>query len=172
VRGVVVLSKLVLVLARRSCHVKLADRHVATLLMLLLYKNVEANTFKQSGAAETATGLCSGLQGQQRRAPPLPRASRAVESLPQVADLVASGQRRIELICTDVDGTLMNSQNQLSPVVEQAVNAAAQAGVPVRLLASFAPASAPDCVHALRARFDPFGDAQAVPRCSWAETSC
>ncbi len=49
-----------------------------------------------------------------------------------VADLVAAGERRISLICTDVDGTLMNSQNQLTPGVEQALNAAHEAGVPVR----------------------------------------
>ncbi|GAB4813524.1 hypothetical protein N2152v2_000570 [Parachlorella kessleri] len=50
-----------------------------------------------------------------------------------VADLVAAGERRISLICTDVDGTLMNSQNQLTPGVEQALNAAHEAGVPVVL---------------------------------------
>lgn len=38
----------------------------------------------------------------------------------------------VQLIATDVDGTLLNSQQQLSPGVEAAVKQAAAAGVPVR----------------------------------------
>ncbi|GFH21813.1 haloacid dehalogenase-like hydrolase, partial [Haematococcus lacustris] len=37
----------------------------------------------------------------------------------------------IKLIVSDVDGTLLNSAQQLTPRVEQAVKAAAAAGVPV-----------------------------------------
>lgn len=38
----------------------------------------------------------------------------------------------ISIIASDVDGTLLNSQQQLTPGVEAAVRAAADAGVPVR----------------------------------------
>lgn len=58
-------------------------------------------------------------------------ASSAVQPASDVADQFASGERSVKLICTDVDGTLMNSRNQLSPAVEQALNSAHQAGVPV-----------------------------------------
>lgn len=72
------------------------------------------------------------LQAQHSRGCPAAATHAAgLESAP-AAEQVASGQRRIELICSDVDGTLMNSRNQLSPAVEEAVNAAAAAGVPVR----------------------------------------
>lgn len=37
----------------------------------------------------------------------------------------------ISVIASDVDGTLLNSQQQLTPGVEAAVRAAAEAGVPV-----------------------------------------
>jgi hypothetical protein len=37
----------------------------------------------------------------------------------------------VSIIATDVDGTLLNSQQQLTPGVEAAVRAAADAGVPV-----------------------------------------
>lgn len=37
----------------------------------------------------------------------------------------------IKLIATDVDGTLLNSQQELTPAVEQAIKKAADLGVPV-----------------------------------------
>jgi hypothetical protein len=40
----------------------------------------------------------------------------------------------INVIASDVDGTLLNSQQQLTPGVEAAVRAAANAGVPVSSL--------------------------------------
>ena len=39
---------------------------------------------------------------------------------------------RIKLIATDVDGTLLNSKQELTPAVEQAIKKAADLGVPVR----------------------------------------
>lgn len=50
--------------------------------------------------------------------------SRRVPSLHQLY-----AHRRIELIASDVDGTLLNSQQQLTVRVESAVNSAAEAGV-------------------------------------------
>jgi hypothetical protein len=41
-------------------------------------------------------------------------------------------QQHISIIASDVDGTLLNSQQQLTPGVEAAVKQAAEAGVPVR----------------------------------------
>eukprot|EP00199_Chlamydomonas_sp_CCMP681_P002924 CAMPEP_0119104166 /NCGR_PEP_ID=MMETSP1180-20130426/2445_1 /TAXON_ID=3052 ORGANISM="Chlamydomonas cf sp, Strain CCMP681" /NCGR_SAMPLE_ID=MMETSP1180 /ASSEMBLY_ACC=CAM_ASM_000741 /LENGTH=308 /DNA_ID=CAMNT_0007088847 /DNA_START=132 /DNA_END=1058 /DNA_ORIENTATION=- len=41
------------------------------------------------------------------------------------------GHPEIRLICTDVDGTLLNSQQKLTPPVEAAIKAAAAAGVPL-----------------------------------------
>jgi hypothetical protein len=41
-------------------------------------------------------------------------------------------QQQISIIASDVDGTLLNSQQQLTPGVEAAVKQAADAGVPVR----------------------------------------
>lgn len=41
-------------------------------------------------------------------------------------------QQHISIIASDVDGTLLNSQQQLTPAVEAAVKQAAAAGVPVR----------------------------------------
>lgn len=38
---------------------------------------------------------------------------------------------RIHLIATDVDGTLLNSKQELTPAVEQAIKKAADIGVPV-----------------------------------------
>lgn len=51
-----------------------------------------------------------------------------------VAPLPAVSKKHVDvqLIATDVDGTLLNSQQQLSPGVEAAVKQAAAAGVPVR----------------------------------------
>jgi ABC-type sugar transport system substrate-binding protein len=40
-------------------------------------------------------------------------------------------QQQISIIASDVDGTLLNSQQQLTPAVEAAVKQAAAAGVPV-----------------------------------------
>ena len=46
---------------------------------------------------------------------------------------MCSAQRpRIQLIATDVDGTLLNSKQELTPAVEQAIKKAADLGVPVR----------------------------------------
>lgn len=39
---------------------------------------------------------------------------------------------RIKLIATDVDGTLLNSKQELTPAVEQAIKKAADLGVPVQ----------------------------------------
>ena len=44
----------------------------------------------------------------------------------------ASAFPRISLIASDVDGTLLNSKQQLDHAVEQSVLQAAAAGVPVR----------------------------------------
>ena len=38
----------------------------------------------------------------------------------------------IKLVCLDVDGTLLNSQAELTPAVEEAIQAARQAGVQVK----------------------------------------
>jgi hypothetical protein len=43
-------------------------------------------------------------------------------------------QQQISIIASDVDGTLLNSQQQLTPAVEAAVQQAADAGVPVSWL--------------------------------------
>lgn len=46
--------------------------------------------------------------------------------------LVCSAKRpRIKLIATDVDGTLLNSKQELTPAVQQAIRKAAEHGVPV-----------------------------------------
>ncbi len=42
----------------------------------------------------------------------------------------------IRLIATDVDGTLLNSQQQLNPAVEDAVRQARALGVKVRIVCS------------------------------------
>ena len=39
----------------------------------------------------------------------------------------------IQLVCLDVDGTLLNSQSQLTPAVEEAIKACREAGVQVLL---------------------------------------
>lgn len=44
---------------------------------------------------------------------------------------VESGARRIELIVSDVDGTLLNPQQQLTPGTRAALQAAAGLGVPL-----------------------------------------
>ena len=49
-------------------------------------------------------------------------------------DIVCSAKRPpIKLIATDVDGTLLNSKQELTPAVEQAIKKAADLGVPVIL---------------------------------------
>ena len=49
-----------------------------------------------------------------------------------VAGIVCSDKRPpIKLIATDVDGTLLNSKQELTPAVEQAIKKAADLGVPV-----------------------------------------
>ena len=49
-----------------------------------------------------------------------------------VAVIVCSAERPpIKLIATDVDGTLLNSKQELTPAVEQAIKKAADLGVPV-----------------------------------------
>ncbi|KAL4433464.1 hypothetical protein ABPG77_010317 [Micractinium sp. CCAP 211/92] len=64
--------------------------------------------------------------GRQRRGgpPSSPALSRA-------ADAFASGEQRVELIVSDVDGTLLNRQQQLTPGTRAALAAAAECGVPV-----------------------------------------
>lgn len=64
--------------------------------------------------------------GQRRRGcPPCLRA------LSPAADAFASGERRVELIVSDVDGTLLNGQQQLTPGTRAALAAAAECGVPL-----------------------------------------
>ena len=48
-----------------------------------------------------------------------------------VTEEILSGSRKLELIISDVDGTLVNSKQQLTPGVRAAVAAAADAGVPL-----------------------------------------
>jgi ABC-type sugar transport system substrate-binding protein len=52
-------------------------------------------------------------------------------------------QQQISIIASDVDGTLLNAQQQLTPGVEAAVKQAAEAGVPVSMLAELG--SAGEC---------------------------
>lgn len=54
-------------------------------------------------------------------------------SNPCVADEFASGARRVELILSDVDGTLLDHSQTLTPGVKAAVEAASAAGVPLIL---------------------------------------
>lgn len=54
-----------------------------------------------------------------------------VRLLSPAAEDFAAGQRSVELICTDVDGTLLDARQRLTPGVQRAVQAAAAAGVPL-----------------------------------------
>jgi hydroxymethylpyrimidine pyrophosphatase-like HAD family hydrolase len=49
----------------------------------------------------------------------------------RVAEEFESQARSVELIISDVDGTLLNEQQQLTPGVQAAAVAAAAAGVPL-----------------------------------------
>jgi len=54
----------------------------------------------------------------------------------------AQALQDIKLICTDVDGTLLNSQQQLTEVVAQTIQRAyVELGIPVRSLPTFLPYS-------------------------------
>ena len=66
-----------------------------------------------------------------RRCSPAAAVPPAVASA--AAEEFASGQRKVELIVSDVDGTLLNPRQQLSPGNRRAVAAAAAAGVPLAL---------------------------------------
>lgn len=50
-----------------------------------------------------------------------------------VAEDFAAGRRQVELMFTDVDGTLLDPEQKLRPKVKAAVQAAAKAGVPLIL---------------------------------------
>lgn len=54
-------------------------------------------------------------------------------SLAQKKPLRCQAQPEIRLITSDVDGTLLDSQQRLSPKVEKAVQLSRSVGVPVRL---------------------------------------
>lgn len=58
-------------------------------------------------------------------------ASASTLAVSHAAHEFESGQRRVELIVSDVDGTLLNPQQQLTPGTQQALQAAAEAGVPL-----------------------------------------
>jgi hypothetical protein len=58
-------------------------------------------------------------------------ASAAAAATSSAAEEFASGRRKLELIISDVDGTLLNPQQQLTPGVRGALVAAAEAGVPL-----------------------------------------
>lgn len=47
---------------------------------------------------------------------------------------IARAAPKIQLVCVDIDGTLLNSRSELTNVTEAAVTACAEAGVPVSLL--------------------------------------
>jgi hypothetical protein len=66
--------------------------------------------------------------------------------------VAASAHRKIKLIATDVDGTLLDSQQNLHPSVEAAVTSAARAGVPVSCASPGALASTALCCHPQAAR--------------------
>lgn len=61
------------------------------------------------------------------------RSVRPAASGSGVAHEVESGARKIELIVSDVDGTLLNPQQQLTAGTRAALAAAAEAGVPIVL---------------------------------------
>lgn len=52
--------------------------------------------------------------------------------IPIARDMQAQRQHCIKLICTDVDGTLLNSDQQLTDGVVDAVQQAYNLGIPVR----------------------------------------
>lgn len=52
--------------------------------------------------------------------------------IPIARDMQAQRQHCIKLICTDVDGTLLNSNQQLTDGVIEAVQQAYNVGIPVR----------------------------------------
>jgi hypothetical protein len=110
---------------------------------------------------------------RRRRFAPLPPQRMAAPrpfSSPASRCVAASAQRKVKLIATDVDGTLLNSQQLLAPEVEAAVNAAAAAGVPVRgatadtALPARRPAASPGSPGSQRAR-RPFPDQHATILC-------
>ena len=79
------------------------------------------------GAAMMRGRAAAGAQPPRAAGPgPVPGGARARRGGP-----CAAGQG-IELITSDVDGTLLNSRQQLTPRVQQAVQLALKAGVPVR----------------------------------------
>lgn len=58
-----------------------------------------------------------------------------VRLLSPAAEDFAAGQRSVELICTDVDGTLLDARQRLTPGVQRAVQARKGRAAPPSLLA-------------------------------------
>lgn len=48
-----------------------------------------------------------------------------------------TSERRFDLVTTDVDGTLLNSKNELSPRNEEAIEQCIKLGVPVSYLQQY-----------------------------------
>lgn len=79
-----------------------------------------------SPASSTRSSRADGDRAQRRALPQHGMAPKSSPHRRRVATLASA--RTIKLIATDVDGTLLNSRQELSPEVEAAVKEAARAG--------------------------------------------
>jgi len=73
-----------------------------------------------------------------------PRAQPAAAVAAAAVSASAQRQPEVRLVATDVDGTLLSSDQQLLPRVQSAVQRSVELGVPVRMLLSNS-APGPQC---------------------------
>jgi hypothetical protein len=88
---------------------------------------------------KTSLQLSSGRDGYASQGPRIAANQPASRRQSRTLSCKVSAVPHISLIASDVDGTLLNSKQQLDPVVEQSVLQAAAAGVPVRVPACLYP---------------------------------
>ena len=95
--------------------------------------SVSSATLVQEQRAGRRCRMSWQLLPPSRQAPAC-RPATVANSAPTQQEQQQQHQPQVKLVATDVDGTLLSSQQQLLPRVQRAVQSAVELGVPVRRL--------------------------------------